>query len=92
MSGARVGVWLAGLGNALFAQSAEQGALPLLYAATLPDVRTGEYFGPQHLGGWRGPPGRSVRSPAAGDEAVAAALWELSKRLTSVTFGLPGRA
>jgi len=92
MSGSRVGVWLSGLGNALLAQSAAQGALPLLYAATMADVRSGEYFGPQHLGGWRGAPGRSGRSAAASDEAVAAALWELSERLTGVAFGLPDRA
>ena len=35
------------LGNRLFAQSAASGALPMLYAATSPDVRGGEFFGPE---------------------------------------------
>ena len=91
MSGSRPGQWLSGLGNTLFAQSAAQGALPQLYAATMPDVRSGEYFGPQSLGGWRGAPGRSGRSEAARDEAVAAALWELSEKLTGTTYDLPRR-
>ena len=34
------------IGGGLVAQSAEAGALPQLYAATMPDVVSGEYFGP----------------------------------------------
>jgi len=35
-----------GLVTRLIAQPARQGALPILYAATAPDVRGGQYFGP----------------------------------------------
>jgi hypothetical protein len=34
------------LGNRLFAQDAATGSLPMLYAATAPDVHGGDYIGP----------------------------------------------
>lgn len=73
------------LGNATIAQSAAQGACPSLYAATAPDVRGGEYFGPNLLE-LRGHPTRAGRSRAAQDDAAAARLWEVSEQLTGVTF------
>ena len=36
--------------NPLFAQKPEMGALPTLYAAVGPDVKSGDYYGP---GGWQ---------------------------------------
>ena len=62
-----------------------KGALPTLVAATTPDVRGGDYVGPQ---GWRevrGWPGPAEIAPQARDEATAAALWERCEALT----GLP---
>ncbi|MBF6205958.1 SDR family NAD(P)-dependent oxidoreductase [Streptomyces gardneri] len=73
------------LGNRLFAQGAAMGALPTLYAATT-DVRPGGYYGPTGLGGTRGFPGPSGSSKASKDEKVAAELWELSEKLTGVTY------
>ena len=37
------------IGNRVFAQSAEMGALPTLYAATVPDLPGGTYVGPGGL-------------------------------------------
>lgn len=74
------------IGNALFAQSAEMGALPQLYAATMPDVRGGEYFGPDGFGGNRGHPTRVRSNRASRDEAVAAKLWDASERLTGFSY------
>ncbi|NGY03809.1 oxidoreductase [Solimonas terrae] len=74
------------IGNALFGQPAAMGALPQLYAATMPDVRGGEYFGPDRLGGSRGYPTRTRSNAASRDEAVAARLWALSEQLTGVRF------
>ncbi|WP_040788497.1 oxidoreductase [Nocardia paucivorans] len=74
------------LGNRLLAQSAEMGALPELYAATAAEVEPGGYYGPVGLGGMRGSPGRSGSSARAKDEATARALWELSEKLTGVTY------
>lgn len=76
---------LMSVGNRLFAQSAEMGALPELYAATA-SVEPGAYYGPSSLGGLRGYPGRSGSNKASKDERVAADLWEVSEKLTGVTF------
>ena len=40
----------------MFAQTAEQGALPTLYAATAPDVQGGDYYGPDGFQELRGQP------------------------------------
>jgi NAD(P)-dependent dehydrogenase (short-subunit alcohol dehydrogenase family) len=73
---------------ALFSQEPPGGALPTLYAATAPDVRGGEYFGPGGLFGMVGPPARARSSPRSKDAAVARRLWEESERLTGVSFAL----
>ncbi len=70
------------------AQSAERGALPQLYAATDPGVRSGEFIGPDGPGELRGGPKRVRLSPAAADAATGRRLWELSQRLTGVGFPL----
>jgi NAD(P)-dependent dehydrogenase (short-subunit alcohol dehydrogenase family) len=70
----------------LAAQPAAAGAWPSLYAATMPDVRGGEYFGPDRFGGWRGHPVRATATDSAYDVDVAAALWRASQELTSVSY------
>lgn len=76
-----------------FAQPDALGALPQLRAATAADVRGNDYFGPSGpLPGpfeIRGYPKRALRSPLASHTAGAARLWDLSERLTSVTFPWP---
>jgi NAD(P)-dependent dehydrogenase (short-subunit alcohol dehydrogenase family) len=72
--------------NRLLAQTAAMGALPLVYAATSPDAKGGEYYGPSGLFGQRGYP-KVVRSSAASyDVAVAKRLWQVSEELTGVTY------
>jgi NAD(P)-dependent dehydrogenase (short-subunit alcohol dehydrogenase family) len=75
-----------GFGNALFAQSADMGALPTLYAATVPEARGGTYFGPDGAFELRGHPREVQSNKAARDEAVARGLWDLSEKLTLVRF------
>ena len=75
------------VGNRLIAQSAAMGALPTLYAATLP-VPGGSYTGPGGLKELRGHPAAASRSAAASDMRAAGQLWELSEQLTGVSFGL----
>jgi NAD(P)-dependent dehydrogenase (short-subunit alcohol dehydrogenase family) len=70
--------------NVLFAQSAEMGALPALYAATSADVEPGSYYGPAW--GIRGYPRRSGSSAASRDQDVAARLWTLSEQLTGIAY------
>ncbi|MBV9162056.1 MAG: SDR family NAD(P)-dependent oxidoreductase [Pseudonocardiales bacterium] len=72
-------------GITLVTQGVAQGALPQLYAATAPDVRSGEYFGPTSAWETRGAPGRVATSPAARDEHTAQLLWERTAELTGVT-------
>ena len=76
------------VGNAVLAQSDAEGALPSLYAATMPDVRPGDYWGPA-LAELRGSPKRVGRSAAAQDDAVARRLWDVSESLTGVSYDLP---
>ena len=75
--------------NAVFAQSAEQGAWPLLYAATDPDVDGGEYVGPTGFLNMRGHPGPQDSSERSHDESTARHLWAVSEDLTGVSFDLP---
>ena len=74
------------LSNRLFAQSAEMGALPLLYAATAPDLQGGSYVGPDGPGEIRGHPVLVHATDHAHDEEAARRLWEISERLTSIAF------
>ena len=75
------------IGNRLFAQSDEMGSLPTLYAATM-DIPGNSYVGPDGFREQRGHPKLVGRSGAAADEETARRLWELSERLTGVSFPL----
>jgi NAD(P)-dependent dehydrogenase (short-subunit alcohol dehydrogenase family) len=83
-SGVKQLVWKAL--NGAFAQSDAQGALPALYAATMPDVSGGEYFGPDGMGGARGHPTRSHASKTARNPELAQRLWTTSEELTGVRY------
>lgn len=61
-----------------------QGALPALYAATSPDVRGGDYYGPDGEHELKGFPGRAVLSEAAKDNKAAQKLWECAEEMTGV--------
>jgi hypothetical protein len=70
--------------NRVFAQSAAMGALTTLYAATAPDVRGGDFIGPR----WRmwGHPVKAKCSAQVRDAIAGARLWELSERLTGISY------
>ena len=85
-SGRRVVGQMMNWGNRLIAQSDAAGALPQLYAATMPDVIAGEYFGPDRFFQLRGHPTRVGSSTAARDDDSARRLWELSEDMTGVTY------
>jgi NAD(P)-dependent dehydrogenase (short-subunit alcohol dehydrogenase family) len=76
------------IGNALFAQSAAAGALPTLYAATSPDVRGGEYVGPDGAFKMMGAPVKQRSNSASRDAEAARKLWNTSAALTEVDFAL----
>ena len=67
-------------------QPADQGALPVLFAATAPGAVSGGYCGPDGWGERKGFPAPAMIPPAAEDEAVATRLWEISEQLTNVRY------
>lgn len=83
---AAVGGAVMSLGNRIFAQSAEMGALPQLYAATAPGLPSGSYVGPDGIAEQRGHPRLVGTAPAARDVEVAARLWAVSEDLTGVHY------
>jgi len=64
----------------------EAGALPTLYAATVPDLPGGSYVGPGGPGELQGPPRLVSSSAASHNREVAQGLWQLCERLTGETF------
>ena len=70
-------------------QAVEQGAEPMLYAATSPDAVNGGYYGPSGFMELVGPtrPARLTRRMR--DDATAARLWAESERLTGVGLPVP---
>jgi NAD(P)-dependent dehydrogenase (short-subunit alcohol dehydrogenase family) len=71
--------------SALILQSAAMGALPVLRAATDPDVRGGQYYGPGGRG-TRGFPALVESSPQSHATASQHRLWVVSEELTGVSF------
>jgi hypothetical protein len=67
-------------------QPVERGALPILYAATAPDVRGDDYFGPQGFLELRGNPGPATRSALSRSGALAE---EVAKQVAAVTGVTP---
>jgi NAD(P)-dependent dehydrogenase (short-subunit alcohol dehydrogenase family) len=78
--------WFLRMSNALVAQSAERGALPQLYAATVPGVESGEFYGPDGRRELRGYPTRVEPVSRARDEELGRRLWEVSEDLTGVSY------
>ena len=66
-------------------QDSAAGALPTLRAATDPNVKGGEYYGP-HFMATRGVPVLEKLNKRASDEAVAARLWDVSEQMTGVSY------
>jgi NAD(P)-dependent dehydrogenase (short-subunit alcohol dehydrogenase family) len=70
-------------------QSAATGALPSLYAATAPDVVTGQFIGPSHAFELFGPPTAVQPNRRAKSVVDASRLWDISEGLTGVRYALP---
>ena len=67
-------------------QSAAMGALPTLRAATDPNVRGGQSYGPGGAFESQGYPRLVESSKQSHDEAIQHRLWAISEELTGVTF------
>jgi NAD(P)-dependent dehydrogenase (short-subunit alcohol dehydrogenase family) len=70
----------------LTSQSAADGALPTLFAATSPDAKPAGYYGPRGVGELKGPVGEAVIGKAAQVRVVATRLWEVSEQLTGAQW------
>ncbi|MBR1133625.1 SDR family oxidoreductase [Bradyrhizobium iriomotense] len=85
--GANTFQWRVGrLLQPLMSQSAAEGALPTLFAATSPVAEPGGYYGPNGFYEMKGPPVAAKIMPRARDFAAAAMLWDASATLTGVSF------
>ncbi len=73
-------------GTHLIGQSGAKGALPTLFAATMPDLPSGTYAGPNGIFEGRGHPKLVSASKAAHDPEAARRLWEVSEQLTGVSY------
>jgi NAD(P)-dependent dehydrogenase (short-subunit alcohol dehydrogenase family) len=78
--------WLARTAGLVLAMRPAQGALPTLRAATAPDVRGGDYYGPHGFREMRGYPVRVGTTDAAKNADDAARLWRVSEELTGVHY------
>ncbi len=78
----RIGMTIVG---PLLFQSAAMGALPVLRAATDPQVRGGQYYGPSHLAEQRGYPQLVQSSAQSHDGQLQRWLWAVSEQSTGVT-------
>jgi NAD(P)-dependent dehydrogenase (short-subunit alcohol dehydrogenase family) len=88
MSGSLVNKAVMAIGNALLAQSASAGALPTLYAAVAPDVKGGDFIGPDGFRGLAGAPVKARSNRASRDPDAARKLWDTSVRMTGATYAL----
>jgi NAD(P)-dependent dehydrogenase (short-subunit alcohol dehydrogenase family) len=70
----------------LIGQDPKMGALPQLLAATAPEVRGGQYWGPRGLFELRGYPTLVTASARSHDEAAQKHLWAISEELTDVRY------
>ncbi|MBV9716323.1 MAG: SDR family oxidoreductase [Solirubrobacterales bacterium] len=78
--------------NRVFAQSAEMGALPTLYAATVRDLPGGTFVGPDGFREQRGHPRVVAAAARAGDEGAWLRLWDVSETLTGVRYEFSPRS
>lgn len=84
-SGKETGIIVRGL-MGIVAQPAGKGALPTLYAATHPDLRGGEYIGPDGPGNTKGNPVLNNDPARLFTKELAARLWQVSEELTGVVY------
>lgn len=77
---------LLAIGNRVFAQDADRGALPQLYAATAPGVEGGKFYGPDGFQQVRGAPTEVEPVGRARDPEAGRHLWRISEELTGVAY------
>lgn len=87
--GTGMGEWMGKISQIpakLFFQPAYRGAWPTVMAAASNDIAPGGYFGPTQLNDYMGKVGIANMTDRAKDPKVASELWEISEKLTGVTW------
>jgi len=74
--------------NVLVAQRPEKGARSVLYAATAPQIETGDYISSGRFWTSRGRPAKATSSDVSHDEDLAIKLWKKSEEMTGIQFPL----
>ena len=69
-----------------FAQSSDDGALPTLYAATMPHLKGASFIGPKDFGGLRGSPTLTHGNGTSYRQQLGANLWKVSEELTQTSW------
>ena len=72
--------------NKIFGQSATNGALPILLAATHPGLFGGLFVAPSGFMEMRGSPKLTRANGIAYDQMLATNLWSVSEELTGVSW------
>jgi NAD(P)-dependent dehydrogenase (short-subunit alcohol dehydrogenase family) len=67
-------------------QSAADGALPTLFAATAPQAQSAGYYGPKNAFEMKGPVTEAIIGKHAKDIGVAKRLWDVSEQLTGAQW------
>ena len=72
--------------NPIMSQGVEKGVLPTLRAATDPETKAGEYYGPSGFMEMRGYPVKVKSNKRSHDAQAAEKLWKLSEEMTGVEY------
>lgn len=72
--------------NIFFSQKVDVGTLPTLRAATDPEAKPGDYFGPKGFRGMKGYPVKVDSNKLSKDVIIARKLWVLSEEMTGVSY------
>lgn len=70
-------------------QQPAMGALPTLQAALDPEAQRNDYFGPGGFMEMRGYPKKVEPSAAAKDTQLAKRLWDVSEKMTGISYNWP---
>lgn len=70
----------------LISQDQEKGALPQVRASVDPNVKGGEYYGPDGRNETKGYPVKVESNEASHNKEDAAKLWKISEELTGLSF------
>lgn len=76
------------LDRLLPSQEVEQGAEPLLFAATSPEAISKGYYGPSGIFGLVGPTGVAGLNRRMRDDQVAGELWQRAEELTGTSLAI----